>query len=452
MTSSAWVDDRNAALLTDLYELTMLQAYMREELVQEAVFSLFVRRLPQNRNFLLACGLEDVLRYLESLRFDEDALAHLAGREEFSAEFVEWLARFRFTGDVYALPEGTPFFPHEPILEVVAPLPEAQLIETFVMNQIHVQTVLATKAARVVRAAAGRPVVDFGLRRMQGADAGVKGARAFCVGGIAATSNVLAGRVYGIPLAGTMGHSYVQAHEDELAAFRAFARTYPDSVLLVDTYDTLEGVRNVIRLAEELGEEFRISAIRLDSGDLGGLAVASRALLDEAGLERVRIFASGGLDEHEIARLVNTDAPIDAFGVGTVLGVSADAPALDLAYKLGSYAGRGRTKLSPGKEIIPGRKQIFRVEVGERAIRDVVGRPDEFGAGRSLLRKVMERGARTRHGRVGLSEARQTARHEVSLLPDRLHSLTTADPPYSVWFSERMDTERSEVAAWARRR
>ncbi|MEE8561055.1 MAG: nicotinate phosphoribosyltransferase, partial [Gemmatimonadota bacterium] len=395
---SPWVDDRNAALLTDQYQLTMLQAYHREELVEDAVFSLFVRRLPPSRNFLLACGLDDALRYLETLRFDRGSLDYLASRDEFSREFVDWLAGLRFTGDVHALPEGTPVFAEEPILEVTAPLPEAQLVETFLMNQIHFQTLVATKAARVVHAARGRTVVDFGLRRTHGTDAGVKAVRAYYIAGLAATSNVLAGRAYGVPVSGTMAHSYIQAHGSELEAFRAFSELYPDSVLLVDTYDTLEGVRNVTALAAELGDAFRVSAIRLDSGDLSELAFASREMLDEAGLEDVEIFASGGLDEYEIARLVEAGAPITGFGVGTGLGVSKDAPSLDIAYKLTAYAGRGRLKLSPDKRIIPGRKQVFRVEEKGLAIRDVIGLSGERDLGRPLLRKVMEAGARTPEG------------------------------------------------------
>ncbi len=450
---SPWVDDANAALLTDQYQLTMLQAYFNEELVDEAVFSsLFVRRLPEQRNYLLACGLDDVLRYLERLQFAEEDLAYLAGREEFSPEFVAWLARLRFRGDVFALPEGTPFFPQEPILEVVAPLPVAQLIETFVMNQVHLQTVLATKAARVVRAAAGRAVVDFGLRRMHGTDAGLKAARAFHIAGTTATSNVLAGRVYGVPVTGTMAHSYIQAHDSELKAFRAFVDLYPDAVLLVDTYGTLDGVRNVIRLTQELGDASRIRAIRLDSGDLGELANASRALLDAAGLEAVEIFASGGLDEYEISRLLEGGAPITGFGVGMGMGVSADAPSLDIAYKLTSYAGRGRTKLSPEKEIVPGRKQVFRVEVNGSAIRDVIGTVDEVGAGRALLHKVMDRGRRTEHGSVSLEDSRCRAEEEIARLPERIQDLPSTSPPYSVWFSEQLDTERSSVANWVKNR
>ncbi|MBX6365994.1 MAG: nicotinate phosphoribosyltransferase, partial [Gemmatimonadetes bacterium] len=355
----------DVALLTDLYELTMLQAYWRERMDAEAVFSLHVRKLPPERNYLLACGVEDALRQLAALRFTRPALDYLGTLGLFRDEFLDWLGRLRFTGDVYAVPEGTPVFPPAPLLEVVAPLPEAQLAETLVLNRIHFQTVLASKAARVVRAAAGRPVVDFALRRMPGIDAGVTGARAFYVAGVASTSDVLAGARYGIPVAGTMAHSYVQAHDDELEAFRRFASLYPETTLLVDTYDTLRGVDAVIRLAAELGDAFRVRAIRLDSGDLAELARESRRRLDEAGLTGVRIFASGGLDEYAIAALVRSGAPIDAFGVGTRMGVSSDAPALDgMAYKLTEYAGRGRTKLSTGKFVYPGRKQVWRVEEG----------------------------------------------------------------------------------------
>jgi nicotinate phosphoribosyltransferase len=348
------------ALFTDLYELTMLQAYRAERMRDTAVFTLFVRRLPEHRNFLLACGLESVLEHLEHLRFSEDDLAYLRSLNRFADDFVRSLREFRFTGSVYAVPEGTPVFANEPILEIVAPIPEAQLVETFVMNQIHVQTVLASKAARVVAAARGRTVVDFGARRAHGIDAAVTGARTFHIAGIDATSNVLAGKLYGIPLAGTMAHSYIQAHGVERDAFRAFAETFPGTVLLVDTYDTLEGVRRVIELVTSARPAIRISAVRLDSGDLGSLARETRRLLDAAGLHDIGIFASSGLDEYEIAALLDAGAPIDGFGVGTGMTVSGDAPALDIAYKLSEYGGQGRTKLSRNKPILPGRKQVFR--------------------------------------------------------------------------------------------
>lgn len=433
------------ALFADLYELTMLQAYLEEGMRDDAVFSLFVRRLPARRNFLLACGLDTVLGYLENLRFDERDLAYLDSLGRFSDRFLAWLRDFRFTGDVYAVPEGTPVFPEEPILEVVAPLPEAQLIETFVMNQVHVQTVLASKAVRVVTAAGGRPIIDFGARRMHGLDAAVKAVRAFYIGGVVATSNVMAGRQYGVPVAGTMAHSYIQAHEDEMAAFRTFVRLYPDTVLLVDTYDTLMGVRKVIDLARALGKDFKVKAIRLDSGDLADLARRARRLLDDAGLRQVEIFASSGLDEETISSLVSSGAPIDGFGVGASMGVSSDAPDLDIAYKLCEYAGKGRMKLSVGKPVVPGRKQIFRVDEGERDVRDVIGRVDEELEGRPLLAHVMHKGRRLPAGTVGLEAARTYAREQMSRLPERIRALAKADPPYPVAISAALSRYQEKI-------
>ncbi len=431
-------------LLTDLYELTMLQAYFEEGMHDTAVFSLFVRRLPERRNFLLACGLDDVLRFLESLRFDHAALAYLESLGRFSGRFLQFLETLRFTGSVYAVAEGMPVFGNEPLVEVEAPIAEAQLVEAFVMNQIHLQTLLASKAARVVHAAAGREVVDFGLRRMHGIDAGLKAARAFYVAGVDATSNVAAGQAYGLRVAGTMAHSYIQAHDDEFEAFRAFARLYPDTTLLVDTYDTLDGVRRVIRLAGDLGNDFRVRAIRLDSGDLGALAIDARRLLNEAGLERVGIFASGGLNEDEIARLVRMGAPIDGFGVGTDMGVSRDAPGLDIAYKLVEYAGQSRLKLSTGKLLLPGRKQIFRVERDGAADHDVLARRDDDPAGRPLLECVMTGGRRTGAGLATLPQSRALAQEELQKMPARVRGLDPATPPYRVEISAALarDSER----------
>jgi putative nicotinate phosphoribosyltransferase len=260
------------ALFTDLYELTILQTYFAQGMEDQAVFSLFVRRLPERRNYLLACGLDTVLEYLEHLRFTSDDIAYLRSLGQFSDAFLERLQNFRFSGEVHAVPEGTPVFANEPILKIVAPIAEAQLVETFVMNQVHLQTVLASKAARVAAAAQGRAVVDFGPRRMHGVDAAIKAARAFHIAGVSATSNVLAGKIYGVPVSGTMAHSLVQSFDDELDASRAFAGLYPETVLLVDTYDTLGGVEKVIDLARELGADFKVRAVRLDSGDLADLA------------------------------------------------------------------------------------------------------------------------------------------------------------------------------------
>lgn len=423
----------------------MLQAYFEEHMREIAVFSLFVRRLPERRNYLLACGLDDVLTFLEALHFDQPALAYLDSLGRFSSLFLQHLEQLRFTGDVYAVPEGTPVFANEPLVEVEAPIAEAQLIEAFVMNQIHLQTVLASKAARVVEAARGRRVVDFGLRRMHGTDAGLKAARAFHIAGVHATSNVAAGQAYGIPVAGTLAHSYIQAHDDEYDAFRAFAQLYPDTVLLVDTYDTLAGVRKVVDLARELGPRFRVSGVRLDSGDLGDLAFKTRQILDDAGLRQVTIFASGGLNEDEIARLVAAGAPIDGFGVGTDMGVSRDAPSLDIAYKLVEYAGRTRTKLSTGKELLPGRKQVFRVERDGIADHDILGRRDEEPYGRALLQRVMTGGQRCAAGRVTLNEARAHARDEMDRLAPQLRGLEPAYPAYLVDLSPALAQDRDAL-------
>jgi nicotinate phosphoribosyltransferase len=423
-------------LFTDLYQLMMLQAYLAEGLTGTAVFTLFVRRLPERRNFLLACGLDSVLGYLEELRFTEDELVYLRSLGTFSEDLLTWLRDFRFTGDVYAVAEGTPVFANEPILEIVAPITQGQLVETIVMNQVHVQTLLASKGARVVAAARGRKVVDFGARRAHGIDAALTAARAFYIAGVQATSNVLAGKVYGIPVAGTMAHSYIQAHGDEREAFRAFARMFPGTILLVDTYDTLEGVRRVIELATRAPAEFKISAVRLDSGDLGSLARETRRMLDAAGLQQVRIFASSGLNEDGIAALLDAGAPIDGFGVGTGMSVSDDAPSLDVVYKLSEYAGEGRTKLAPDKPILPGRHQVFRREQDGKTVGDVIARVDEQLGGRALLRRVMRDGRRTRESDEALLTIRRRAADELSRLPPAVTALERADPPYPVSVSE----------------
>lgn len=443
--------DANAGILTDLYQLTMCQAYLVEGMTERAVFELLFRRLPQERSFLLTAGLEDALAYLERLTFTADALAYLASLERFSPAFLDWLASFAFTGDVRAVPEGTPVFAGEPVLEVAGPLPEAQLVETFLLNQVHLQTLVASKAARVVAAAQGRAVVDFGLRRAHGTDAGLKAARASYLAGAAGTSNVLAGQVYGIPVSGTMAHSYVEAHASELEAFRSFTVLYPDAVLLVDTYDTLGGVRAVVRLAKELGSDFRVRAVRLDSGDLASLAHEARRILDGAGLERVEIFASGGLDEHRIADLLEGGAPIAGFGVGTRMDVSADAPHLDCAYKLVAYAGKDRMKLGGAKSTLPGSKQVFRMREEGIAARDVVALADEDLPGEPLLEPVMRGGARLPAGHVPLEKARRRAGAALAALPARCLALTPARPPYPVETSPALialrDRVRREVAA-----
>ena len=439
-------DDPNAALFTDLYELRMARSYFEHGVEAIAVFDLFVRTLPPQRNYLIAAGLDDVLRYLEGFAFSSDALQQLAVMGEFPEAVIERFASMRFTGDVYAIPEGTPIFGGEPIIEVVAPLPEAQLVETYLINQIHFQTAIASKGARVVDAAQGRPITDFGARRAHGTDAAMKAARALYIVGVAATSNVLASRTYEIPAAGTMAHSYVQAHESELEAFRNFVHTYPETTLLVDTYDTSNGVRNVIRLAEELGDAFAVNAIRLDAGDLAQLAREARALLDAAGLAAVQIIASGGLDEHSIAALVAADAPIDRFGVGTQIDVSADAPTLDAVYKLVEYAGDPRSKLSPGKATLPGRKQIFRDSTAGVITRDVLALQDEKLDGAPLLHPVMRSGRRLPAGDLTLARTRDYAEQQREALPPALRALEPSGAAFPVDVSAALHAEQRRVA------
>ena len=435
----------NLALFTDLYELTMLQSYFEERMRETAVFSLFVRRLPERRNYLLAAGLDDILCYLETLHFDDESIRYLASLNRFSNRFLEHLRTFRFSGEVHAVPEGTPFFPNEPILEVVAPIGEGQFVETFIINQIQLQTMLASKAARVVEAAGGRRVVDFGLRRIHGIDAGMKAARAFHIAGVDGTSNVAAGRRYGLEVSGTMAHSYIQSHDDEADAFLAFARVYPDTVLLVDTYDTVAAIHKIVSLAREHREGFRVGGIRLDSGDLVALSREARRILDAGGLSNVSIFASGSLNEDKVAQLVAARAPIDGFGVGTEMGVSGDAPSLEIIYKLVEYAGRGRMKLSPGKEVLPGQKQIFRVEQDGVAHHDVLACDDERLAGRALLQCVMKNGVRIAASPPSLDDIRDFARQEIGRLPPALRALTTPPAPYPVEISARLAESRDKL-------
>jgi nicotinate phosphoribosyltransferase len=423
------------ALFTDLYELTMLQAYFHENMTQEGVFSLFVRQLPSERNFLLACGLDSVLDYLANLAFTRDSLDYLRSLGQFSEPFLEWLHHFRFTGSVRALPEGTPVFANEPILEITAPLPQAQVVETFVMNQIHLQTLLASKARRVVSAARGRTVVDFGARRMHGMDAALKAARAFYIAGVGATSNVLAGKLYGLPVTGTMAHSYIQSHDDETEAFMAFLDSFPETVLLVDTYDTLAGIHKVIQLAETLGTDFKVKGVRLDSGDLLSLSRKTRQTLDAAGLQKVEIFASGNLDEYRIAELIAASAPINGFGVGTHMGVSLDVPFLDIVYKLCEYGGEGKLKLSSGKPVLPGAKQVFRSEQDGRFVKDVIGCMNEDLPGRPLLETVMQNGRRLPAATRNLESIRNYAEEQLARLPEIIADIHPADPPYPVEIS-----------------
>ena len=423
----------NSALLTDMYQLTMLQGYYEQNMEELAVFEFFVRKLPKNRGYLVAAGLEQVLTYLEQLRFSPDEIEWLAGTRLFKPAVLDRLAAFRFTGEVHAMPEGTVFFPNEPILRITAPLPEAQLIESRLMNILHFQTLIASKAARSVLIAEDKLLVDFGMRRAHGSEAALLAARASYLAGFDGSATVSAGMSFGIPVYGTMAHSFVQTHSQESQAFVHFAEANPDNVvLLIDTYDTERAAQKVVDLVPSLQEQgIKIKGVRLDSGDLADHANKVRSILDRGGLQDTTIFASGNIDEYKLDDLITQKAPIDGFGIGTHLDTSADAPYLDCAYKLQEYAGIARRKRSEGKATWPGRKQVYRhYDDSGVMIFDTVTLADAPCSGQSLLQSVMQGGTVTAH-RPGLIEIREYTRDQLYRLPVALRKLSDT-PAYSV--------------------
>lgn len=419
----------SSVLLTDLYQLTMLQGYHDAGMEETAVFEFFVRRLRPGRSFLLAAGLEQSLEFLEQLHFTSEELEWLASTQSFSKDFLASLETLHFTGDVHAMPEGTVFFPNEPILRVTAPITEAQLVETRLINLLHLETLIASKAARSVLMAPDRLLVDFGLRRAHGAEAGLLAAHASYIAGFAGTSNVLAGRLFGIPLYGTMAHSFIQAHDNEALAFEHFAQAQPDNVvLLIDTWDTEAAARKVVALAPKLTRAgIRIKGVRIDSGDLTEHARRVRAILDAGGLEHVIIFASGDLDEYALRDMLAAGAPVDGFGVGTHMDTSSDLPYLDCAYKLQEYAGRARRKRSEGKATWPGRKQVYRHhDANGRMAGDVVTLESDPQPGEPLLIPVMRGGHRVAPA-PSLAEVRRHAADNLARLPEPLRRLEAFD-------------------------
>ena len=422
---------------TDLYELTMAQTYLERGMGEHANFSLIIRSYPANRGYFVSAGLQDVLTYLEELRFSQTDLKYLKSTGIFSPRFLDFLASVRFTGDVWAIPEGRLFFANEPILEVTAPIIEAQIVESFIINQVNLQSMIATKASRCVWAARGREVVDFSLRRTHGTDAGMKVARSSYIAGASSTSNVLAAKTYGIPPAGTMAHSLVTCFPREIDAFRAYVESFPNrSVLLVDTYDTVAGSQKAAIVGKELeAMGHRLQGVRLDSGDLGELSRQVRQCLDDAGLGYVRIVGSGGLDEIDVQELVDGGAPIDSFGIGTTLGVSADAPWTDMAYKLVRYGDRPVMKLSTGKESQPDRKQVYRTRDGDGMYAgDIIAlRDEEPIAGEPLLEEAMVNGSAL-GPQPSLDEIRGRFTHEFAHLREE-HKALRSPLLYNVSFS-----------------
>lgn len=426
----------NAPLVaTDLYQLTMIEAYLEHGLTESASFEFFVRKLPRQRNFLLAAGLETVLDDLESLRVSEAEIDWLRRDGRFSERLIDWLQNFHFSGNIEAMPEGTACFADEPILRVTAPLPMAQLVETRIINLLHFQTLIASKAVRMRLAAPEALLVDFGLRRTHGLESGLLAARAAFIAGLDGTSDVEAGLRYDLPLYGTMAHSFVQAHDSERDAFLHFARSHPDNcMLLIDTYDTLQGAITVAEMASELEQQnIRIKGVRLDSGDLAELAKAVRSILDTAGLTETTIFASGNLDEFRVGEIVRKHAPINGFGIGTRMDTSSDKPYLDCAYKLQMYAGLPKRKTSEAKATLPGIKQVFREARHGTFLQDIITTAGSSQDGKPLLEPVMIYGQRLRPS-PPLDEVREYARAQLTALPEELRRLS-ASPPYPVHIS-----------------
>jgi nicotinate phosphoribosyltransferase len=443
----------NSLLLTDLYQLTMLEGYYCQGMNDTAVFEFFARKLPSQRGFLIAAGLEQVLDFLESTGFTDEERMWLRSTGRFRKDFVEYLAALRFTGDVHAMPEGTVFFPNEPILRVTASLPEAQLMETRLINLLQFQTMIASKAIRSTLAAPGKMLVDFGLRRAHAGEAGLLAARASYLVGFTGTATVLAGKAWNIPIFGTMAHSYIQAHDNEMSAFRNFAKAQPSNVvLLIDTYDTEIAAQKVVNLAPELQNlGIAVKGVRLDSGDLAAHARRVRAILDAGGLKETAIFASGNLDESRLRELLNSGAPIDGFGVGTKVTTSADAPYLDCAYKLMEYAGRPRRKLSEGKAIWPGCKQVYR-----RYDEDGLFKEDELtlktdlGQGEPLLQPVMKGGRRLGPAE-DLAQIQIRVKEQVKRLPPQYKELEV-NASYPVMISSSLRALAAEVDAELKRK
>jgi nicotinate phosphoribosyltransferase len=407
------------AIFTDLYELTMAAAFYQHKMFSPATFSLFIRDYPPNRGYFVSAGLEDVLAFLEDYHFSQEDLDYLSSTGLFTNDFLQFLGGLRFTGEVRAVPEGRLFFKDEPIVEVTAPIIEAQLVETFIINAVNLQVSIATKASRCVYAAQGRNLVDFSMRRTQGTDAGLKVARASYIAGFAGTSNVLAGQRYGLPVSGTMAHSFITAFEEEIDSFHAFAETFPENtVLLIDTYDTVAGARKAVEVARDMGKKGqRVRGVRLDSGDMAELSKEVRTILQQEGLDDLSIFASGGFDEYKIADVLERGAEIDAFGIGTKMGVSADAPYTDMAYKLVRYGGRPVLKLSTGKKTLVGEKQVFRTRSDTSLVEDTIALLDEKLNGEPLLKVVMRNGNREQPPE-GLREIQGRFKEEFAALAD----------------------------------
>lgn len=438
-----FLKEDSMSLFTDFYEIAMCASYFDNKKFEPATFDLFIRNMPKNRSYFLFAGLEQVLIFLENLKFTDEQLIYLK-KQGFSNSFLDYLKSFRFTGTVWALPEGSVAFQNEPLIRITAPIIEAQIIETFLLNTINLQTMIATKASRIVKASKNKPVIEFGLRREHGIDAGMKVARSSFIAGCQGTSNVLAGKYYDIPIFGTMAHSFIMSYKKEIDAFRAFTKTFPNkTTLLIDTYDELVGINYAILVAKELEKSgHKLGGIRLDSGDLTNISKKIRKILDSNNLKYVNIFASGDLDEFKIVKLLKNSAEIDAFGVGTKLGTSSDRPYLDIIYKLCEIMDENGDfspimKLSENKSTLPGRKQVYRYKDSKGFFSyDMIALEEESLSGKPLLIKTMENG-KLIYDLPSLKVIRNYAKESLQKIPSKYRLLTNA-PEYPVRLSPKL--------------
>ncbi len=444
-----------SALNTDLYELTMAAVYFERQMNERATFSLFIRSYPPNRTYFVSAGLAQAINFLENISFSAEDLAYLESLKMFQPDFLTYLERFRFTGDVRAIPEGRLFFVNEPLLEIEAPLIEAQIVETALINILHFQVMIATKASRCFQAARGRQLIDFSLRRTHSLEAGLYVARASYIAGFAGTSNLLAGRLFGLPVYGTMAHSFISSFDQEIEAFRAYADIFPErTIFLIDTYDTIAGAKKAAQIGREMAAQgYNLAGVRLDSGSMASLSRRVRKILDEAGLSRTKILASGAFDEYKIKEVLDRGAAIDAFGVGTKMGVSADAPYFDMAYKLVEYAGREVLKLSPGKTTLAGGKQVWRFyDRRGKFHHDVLSLKEELiPGGEPLLQAIMEKG-KVKVSLPSLEEIKRTFQDDFSRLPERFKSIDLEVSPYLVRLSPELRKRQQKLVREVRKK
>ena len=429
----------NISLLTDLYEITMAYSYFKSNRNEISTFELFIRNLPKNRNFLVSAGIDDIIKIISEFHFTDDDIKYLKSLKLFSDDFLDYLKNFKFKGDVWAIPSGQIYFPNEPVIRITADRISAQLLETIILNQFNFQSMIASKCARIIISSRGIPCVDFSPRRDHGIDSALKVAKVSYICNFIGTSNVLAGKIFNIPVYGTMAHSYIMSFSDEETAFREFLKCFEEPVLLIDTYDTIEGAKKVIKL---LKEGYKIKGVRIDSGDLVELSKKVKQIFKNEGFD-IKIFLSGDLDEYVIDEILSKGAIADAFGVGTKMGTSSDAPYLNGVYKLVEDEYGFKIKTSPGKITLPGKKQVYRIYKNGIMEKDIIALEDEKCEGIPLLKKYIENGNVLEY--EDIENSRKFFKENLSTLPDYLKTTRKSEIDYPIEVSDKLLKIKQEL-------